>query len=338
MDEQVVIELLLIRELQMTFQKNNLVINYRTWIILALLLLFSVPLKAQENVKQDAFLWTIQYNGRHVGTLLGTIHIGSENAVLSSETKRLLDVSHTLVTVNTVLFKKDAHFQDVYARAIMNSFQPSSNTLEERFGAAYANEIQQILLSYGIVSTYQQDRLSNEFIMMLMLAKVVGDYHEIYGVERLLQNYLVERKIKNIELERVEQSLNIYIDAAKPVSKFMIEALVDNQEELQLLLQSLITSYEQKDIVGFLDGLNQVDDIGSFTESQQRLKDENYRQVLIGDRNRAWLKILQPLLQQADPKDQPYFIAVGARHLFGKEGLIQLLEEQGFRLIPINES
>ncbi|MHC5225773.1 TraB/GumN family protein [Ignatzschineria sp. LJL83] len=321
----------------MVFQKNSLVIKYGLWVLLALLLLCLGPSKAQENSEENAFLWTIQYNNRDVGTLLGTVHIGSENATLSSEAKRLLDQSHTLVTENTVLFKKDAHFQEVYAKAIINSFKPSTETLEERFGSEYAKAIQDILISYGVVSVYQQDRMSNEFIMMLMLAKVGGDYHEIYGAEKLLQNYLSERKIKNIGLEKVEQTLNLYVEAAKPVSKFMIEALVDNQAELQMLLQSLITSYEKKDIVGFLDGLEQLDEIGSFTESQQRLKDENYHQTLIVDRNKDWIEILQPLLKQADNKDQPYFIAVGAMHLFGEEGMVQLLEANGFKLLPIAE-
>ena len=185
----------------MFFQKSSVVIKYGLGAALALLLLLLMPVKAQETLGENAFLWTIQYNNRDVGTLLGTVHIGSENASLSSEAKRLLDQSHTLVTENTVLFKKDAHFQEVYAKAIIKSFKPSSETLEERFGADYAKEIQNILLSYGIVSTYQQDRMSNEFIMMLMLAKVAGDYHEIYGAEKLLQNYLSERKIKNIGLE-----------------------------------------------------------------------------------------------------------------------------------------
>lgn len=65
----------------------------------------------------------------------------------------------------------------------------------------------------------------------------------------------------------------------------------------------------------------------------QRLEDimdsvtvsSTFSQALIGDRNRAWASQLQPIIDSI-----PVFIAVGAAHLPGPEGLIALLREAGY--------
>ena len=48
---------------------------------------------------------------------------------------------------------------------------------------------------------------------------------------------------------------------------------------------------------------------------------------LIATRNRNWLPKIQQALSQ-----QPTTIAVGALHLFGKQGLIELLRQKGYTI------
>ncbi|MBK7434807.1 MAG: TraB/GumN family protein [Chitinophagaceae bacterium] len=57
---------------------------------------------------------------------------------------------------------------------------------------------------------------------------------------------------------------------------------------------------------------------------------EENRDILLNKRNRNWVELLRPIL-----KDRSVFIAVGAGHLVGEEGLIALLKKEGYVLRPI---
>ena len=52
---------------------------------------------------------------------------------------------------------------------------------------------------------------------------------------------------------------------------------------------------------------------------------------LVDKRNAAWMTKLPKLMQES-----PCFIAVGAMHLGGKNGLIKLLEKEGYKLTSIS--
>lgn len=52
--------------------------------------------------------------------------------------------------------------------------------------------------------------------------------------------------------------------------------------------------------------------------------------VLLEDRNKNWIPELQPILDKGDA-----FIAVGALHLTGEDGLIALLKEKAYKLEPV---
>lgn len=58
--------------------------------------------------------------------------------------------------------------------------------------------------------------------------------------------------------------------------------------------------------------------------------EDSYNFYLI-ERNKLWMEKIPALIN-----DKPTFIAVGALHLCGKQGLIQLLKEKGYTVKPVN--
>lgn len=51
------------------------------------------------------------------------------------------------------------------------------------------------------------------------------------------------------------------------------------------------------------------------------------QQTFLTDRNLNWLKTIESLLKQ----DQDYLVIVGAAHLVGQQGLVNLLNDRGYR-------
>lgn len=52
--------------------------------------------------------------------------------------------------------------------------------------------------------------------------------------------------------------------------------------------------------------------------------------TLIDDRNKKWAKQLPAIMKEA-----PTFIAVGALHLPGENGILNLLKQQGYTVDPV---
>ena len=58
---------------------------------------------------------------------------------------------------------------------------------------------------------------------------------------------------------------------------------------------------------------------------------QNYEKVLLTNRNIKWIPIMADMM-----KAQPTFFAVGAGHLGGRQGVVNLLMEQGYDVKPID--
>ena len=57
-----------------------------------------------------------------------------------------------------------------------------------------------------------------------------------------------------------------------------------------------------------------------------------FEEILLFKRNESWIPIMQEMMS-----DMPTFFAVGAGHLGGKRGVIDLLEKEGYTLTPLRE-
>jgi uncharacterized protein YbaP (TraB family) len=51
--------------------------------------------------------------------------------------------------------------------------------------------------------------------------------------------------------------------------------------------------------------------------------------ALVTDRNRSWMTRLDKMLNDK----QDYLVIVGAMHLVGKDGLVELLKQRGFKVV-----
>jgi uncharacterized protein YbaP (TraB family) len=104
---------------------------------------------------------------------------------------------------------------------------------------------------------------------------------------------------------------------------------VSNEEQIKMLLlgltkdnsefNKLLDTYLKKDINQLGTLMNNAD-----------LSPEFYSNFII-KRNQKWIPIISELIQKKST-----FIAVGAAHLPGKEGVLNLLQEAGYKITPID--
>ena len=95
---------------------------------------------------------------------------------------------------------------------------------------------------------------------------------------------------------------------------------IDSVDQNKQQTQQLVDLYNRQDLDG-IDSLSRKDDGGL---------ENNYIDLLLYARNRKWAKLLDGLLPQ-----KSLLIAVGAAHLPGKGGVIELLRKEGYTVEPV---
>ena len=73
----------------------------------------------------------------------------------------------------------------------------------------------------------------------------------------------------------------------------------------------------------------ELDSIAGMMNSNE-FGDEKYDDLLLNDRNKNWVSQLKEIM-----KNEPVFVAVGAGHLVGEKGLINLLKKEGYKVEPL---
>lgn len=58
---------------------------------------------------------------------------------------------------------------------------------------------------------------------------------------------------------------------------------------------------------------------------------DRFYDIVLGDRNRRWVRQLRPFLDGREHAGQQMLVAVGALHLVGEDNLVTLLREAGYR-------
>ncbi|MGB8319426.1 MAG: TraB/GumN family protein, partial [Ignavibacteriaceae bacterium] len=120
-------------------------------------------------------------------------------------------------------------------------------------------------------------------------------------------------------LESVEEQMNS-IDKIpfKKQAELVLETIKDFNENRQIYNQ-LISAYKKTDFKNFYDLM---------VKASPELKE--FEQILLIDRNEKWVPRIEKMI-----KERPCFIAVGALHLEGENGLVALLKSDGYTVTPV---
>lgn len=132
---------------------------------------------------------------------------------------------------------------------------------------------------------------------------------------------LARTQKKNVlGLETIQDQFNALDRIPPKVQAEQLMQIVDNLPRAKKELLDLLTAYKSQD----------VDKIRQLIAQSPGMK-PGYEAALIDNRNFTWI----PSIVQA-AKAKPTFFGVGAGHLGGKYGVVELLRRTGYRVSPID--
>jgi uncharacterized protein YbaP (TraB family) len=276
--------------------------------------------KSPEQPYSDARLWRVERDGAEPSFILGTMHVTDpEITTLSAATEQAFDSSRTLAVELTM----DATAQAKLAKAMIASdFAWMDRRLDER----QRQLLRDVAGQYEIAVT--QLRLLEPWAVAAMFSFPPAELQRQMSGEKPLDLQLMDRAKaagkQLVALETVEEQLSAFTDYS-------------DQEQIQMLTQTLEGAGRiEKDFARVKDAylrsnladLNALAEEG-FAELDPALSGR-IQQRLIGDRNRHMAERLEGLLD-----DGQVFAAVGALHLPGDGGVLNLLAQRGYRITAV---
>jgi len=157
------------------------------------------------------------------------------------------------------------------------------------------------------------------FVLTSMMYPKMMQCKSLTSFEGTFMDMAREQEKEIIGLETVEYQMGIFDSIPYSVQAEELVKMVERWDSTVIELAELVESYKSQDISSAAE---------SFKESSAGM--EEFEEVLLQNRNKLWISRIDSITHE-----QPTFIAVGAGHLGGEEGVINLLKAEGFTLEPI---
>lgn len=130
-----------------------------------------------------------------------------------------------------------------------------------------------------------------------------------------------EQKKEMDGLETVEFQMSVFDSIPyEAQAQMLVESLKAENTGEEDEFDVMTKMYKDQDINGM---------VSMISEDGEGM--QNYEQVLLINRNLKWIPIMGEMM-----KEQPTFFAVGAGHLGGPQGVVNLLTKEGYNVKPID--
>jgi hypothetical protein len=280
-------------------------------LFLAVLFFFPAGLTAAEN---RAIYWSIMDGDRQAGYLLGTIH---------SEDPRVVDFTES--------FLKQLGSNQVFAMELvpdlptlkkLNEYMhyQDGTSLESQVGPERFVRVRRLLMSNYQVPA---DWLESMKVWAVVMTLSVPPPETGFFMDFSLSLRASGSGLRVVGLETLDQQLAFLEDMPAVQQLELLDQVLVDYDRVRELHDQLVDSY----LAGDLQALKK-----DAEEQMDQLTDEAKDYFIeqgVDARNQRMLESLLPLLAEST-----VFVAIGALHLPGDQGLVSLLRENGYILKP----
>lgn len=282
---------------------------------------WSINFKLNSQTQQATLLYKVSGNGLKQNSYLwGTYHLLS---------KRFLDLEKK--KVNQALKK----CKGVVVEMVMDSKSglklapylfAKDSALDVIFSKTEYDSIAQLLKTEADLNLASFNKMKPFVVHATLLknskAKSISDAAK-YGNSAMDVDFVSYAKTNSLTvnaLETIEEQAKLLYSGSILTQKKMLLAMLRDFETVKKMQDSLYFSYKRED-VKTIENLFNDPSIGNY---------EMDMEALLKNRNLNWMQKLPNLFAE-----RSQFVAVGAGHLFGKDGLITLLSAAGYKVEPV---
>jgi len=265
----------------------------------------------------NSLLWEISGNGlEEKSYLYGTIHMIEKKDFFMS------DVTVDRFSRSQVLFLElDMDDPSIMMKGLMGVFMNDGITLKDLVTEDEYKRIDEYFTKNTGMGVAMFDRMKPMLVSAMVQEQSMTG--EVTSYETEFMEMAKGRKMEIEGLETAEFQMSMFDSIPYETQAQMLLDGVDGKEGMnsEALFQEMIDLYKAEDV----DGLATI-------ISEESSDVEDFERLLLESRNYNWI----PLISE-QVKEMPTFFAVGAGHLGGKTGVINLLKEAGFTMTPLKQ-
>lgn len=275
--------------------------------MLVLALAFTHSSIAQTN---SNLLWEISGNGlKQPSYVFGTIHmICNDDYFMTPVIEEKMKQCQN--------YYAEINFGDPSTTLAMQQMMITDKGLSKRLDEDNYKKLADLLSENFDLNIQMFENMSDAAIASIITYKSFPcSEFKMYEMELLAMATKHQKKLGG--LETVQEQMKI------------MSASLDIKASIQMLEEIKSKGFEQNKQMVALYKKQAIEDLLEFMKSSSYMTDEVYNKLLT-ERNANWLKKMPSIMNE-----NPTFFAVGAGHLGGNDGVLQLLKSAGYTVTPI---
>ena len=260
-------------------------------------------------------LWQLQSKS-NVVYLLGSVHVLKE-----SDYPLAAPIEAAFTNSQVAVFEaspKEMKEPETQLKMMVKSTLPAGETLKDRLSPKLYADFQKQVEQAGVPATaFDQFRpaMAGFALVMIELQKLGAD--PANGMDEHFFSRAEKEGKRIVPLETVEFQINLMTTFTKSEEESLLRSLLEQIDDTKKMWNEMITAWKTGDSASLEKLLND-----SMKESPAIFK------RLVTDRNQTWVPKIEELLRGADNA----VVIVGAGHLVGTNGVVELLRRKGISI------
>ena len=270
--------------------------------------------KIPSNADNNTLLWEISGNQlQQPSYLFGTFHLMCKEDIHFSA-----GLQKAMKNASEIYFEMDLDDPSNTLGAMLFMNMKEGKSLKELYSPEEYKRLETFFNDSLNVSLKSMQKMKPSLIESLMYPKLMP-CKNLSGVEMELLKIAAEQKKEVKGFETIQLQSAVFDSIPYPTQAKELLKTIDSFNVYRKSFDSLLTVYKTQQ----LSGIEKL-----FTSSEFSM--EENRELMLDGRNKNWVEQLKKILPQKN-----IFMAVGAGHLVGENGVISLLRKAGYTLRPL---
>jgi uncharacterized protein YbaP (TraB family) len=279
-----------------------------------LFVLLSIFLFSSNELLAKGYFYEVSTDSSKV-YVFGSIHLAKESAYPLDTI-----VENTFLRCRNVVFEININQINPFQLLQYGVLQDTS-TLENSIPAKYFKILDSIFVSNHIPKVFYNKLQPWMAVLLALNLEIVSSGEDfVDGIEMYFMKKLDSTK-KVLELESFVEQLNVFKKLYELSPDFFFEYFLIENIEKPEDFDKLFNAWLNGDEQAVMDEINR-----NFDETELNRK---YNQILNTDRN---FRMAEKIIEFLKSKDC-FFVIVGSAHLFGENGLINILKSRGYKVL-----
>ena len=261
---------------------------------------------------EKTLLWQIS-NSTNTKTsyLYGTIHLICPDKIAIDTV-----IKEAFNKTTQLFLEIDLDDPQMMAKVMKGMMMPDSILLEKMVGKTNYDSMNTIFKSKAGIPLSVMGKAKPMLLMSAIFPALLQCKPD--GFEKHFQEMAKQNHIPLKGLETIEYQLRVFDSIPYSVQADMLKNLLFNLDSTKKGFDEMLTVYLSKDVNAMQQLTVKDPDFGK------------YDALMLKNRNNNWIPIIAREMAY-----QPTFFAVGAAHLGGINGVINLLRQKGFKVEPV---